>query len=135
MLKLEHLKAREGEFLLFKTKEIFGVDFFMMRRDKKHSWSSMWYGTLDLFRAAVRSSSSELQKNLLVSYAVPVSYERHFLHAARISNDKSVILENSMINTFKIRVVLRAPSSFLTSWLEVIRWFRVLLRSSLTEST
>ncbi len=128
MLKLEHLKAREGEFLLFKTKEIFGVDFFMMRKDKKHSWSSMWYGTLDLFRAAVRSSSSELQKNLLVSYAVPVSYERHFLHAARISNDKSVILENSM-------VVLRAPSSFLTSWLEVIRWFRVLLRSSLTEST
>lgn len=128
MLKLEHLKAREGEFLLFKTKEIFGVDFFMMRKDKKHSWSSMWYGTLDLFRAAVRSSSSELQKNLLVSYAVPVSYERHFLHAARISNEKSVILENSM-------VVLRAPSSFLTSWLEVIRWFRVLLRSSLTEST
>lgn len=106
----------------------------MMRKDKKHSWSSMWYGTLDLFRAAVRSSSSELQKNLLVSYAVPVCM-RHFLNAARINNDKSVILENSMINTFKIRVVLRAPSSFLTSWLEVIRWFRVLLRSSFTEST
>lgn len=34
MLKLEGLKAREGEFLLFKTKEIFGVDFFMMRKDK-----------------------------------------------------------------------------------------------------
>lgn len=72
MLKLEGLKAREGEFLLFKTKEFFVVDFFMMRKDKKHSWSSMWYGTLDLLRAAVRSSSSELQKNLLVSYAVPV---------------------------------------------------------------
>lgn len=135
MLKLEGLKAREGEFLLFKTKEFFVVDFFMMRKDKKHSWSSMWYGTLDLLRAAVRSSSNELQKKPIGELCRTSLYERHFLHAARISNDKSVILENSMINTFKIRVVLRAPSSFLTSWLEVIRWFRVLLRSSFTEST
>lgn len=60
MLKLEYLKVREGEFLLFKIKEIFGVDFFMMRKDKKYFWFFMWYGILDFFRVVVRFFFSEL---------------------------------------------------------------------------